>query len=251
MDKNPYAAPSVDPTANPTGKPGVEGPRDWGIWEVIGVAWETFKQNMGMLIGGFVLMVVCVYALIIPIVLLMLPAAGFGASTAPSSQYFESMVTGMMLLYPVMIAAEVFFFIGWFRFCLAALRGEALSLGTIFSGGKRLVPTFFAFVLVYICSMVGMFFLIVPGFIVGLGLSMVVPLVVDSKLSISEAMSASWEAMKGHKFRLFLFWVVTSILTMLFAIVTLYLGMLFVLPLLSLAFAEIYMCVTGRRSAES
>lgn len=73
--------------------------------------------------------------------------------------------------------------------------------------------------LVGLAISLGLLLLIVPGIIISLGLSMVYPIICDNPdIGIMDAISKSWELMKGHKWEYFTFlftfigWILLCIL---------------------------------------
>lgn len=244
MQQNPYAAPSVDPTASRT--PGQNVPQDWTIGGVLSVAWDTFKAEPLKILGTMILMGVCLYAVILPPLFFTLPPGLLeGRLETPPDPI--AIVKAVGFLVPVILILEAFLFVGWFRFTLAAVRRHPLSVGILFSGASRILPIIGAGLLCYLAVILGMIFLIVPGIIIALGFAVTLPLLADTDASVGQALSQSWDMMKGHKMKLFLFILLLSVVSVVLNLITFNLATLVLSPLFSLAFAEIYMCVTGRR----
>lgn len=242
MEHNPYAAPTVDPIASPQ-TAGGNGPRDWTIGHAIGVGWQATKENPLPLIGGFTLVLIINQG----IQSIAQRALGLGvvASNDPTAAF-----AGAMAFMPVAIVLSIYFTIGQVRVALAAARGEEFQFAQFFSGFDRLLPGILVSVVVYLGIMVGMLFLIIPGIIIALGWSMVVPLIADSKSGLGEMLSESWNSTKGQRGQIFLFYLACTGVALL-GLLALGIGLLVALPVILIAMAEVYMCVTGRRTAEA
>lgn len=241
MQQNPYAAPSVDPTAfrqNQTGN----GPRDWTIGEAIGVGWQATKNNPLPLIGGFTLVIIINQG----IQSALQRALGIGADpTDPMA-----VLSGTLAFMPIAVVIGIYFTIGQFRVALAAARGEEFQFARFFSGFDRLLPGILVSIIMYIGIALGMLFLIIPGIIISLAWSMVLPLLADSKAGISEMLTESWNATKGQRGKIFLFYFACAGVAIL-GLLALGVGILVAIPVIIIAMAEVYMCVTGRRVSES
>jgi len=241
MQQNPYAAPSVDPTAFRQNQ-AANGPRDWTIGEVIGVGWQATKRNPLPLIGGFALIIIINQG----IQSVMQSALGLGGDpTDPMAA-----ITGTLAFMPIAIVLGIYFTIGQFRVALAAARGEEIQFARFFSGFDRLLPGIIVSIIMYIGIAVGLMFLIIPGIIISLAWSMVLPLLSDSKAGITEMLSESWNSTKGQRGKIFLFYFACAGVALL-GLLALGVGILVAIPVIMIAMAEVYMCVTGRRTGDA
>jgi uncharacterized membrane protein len=240
MDQNPYAAPTVDPRPSPRTITG-NGPRDWTIGEAIGVGWEAVKANPVPLVGGFTLTLIINQAIQSGLQRVL----GLGTT---STDPIEAL-TGAMAFMPIALFLGIYFSIGHFRVAVAAARGEEFQFARFFSGFDRLLPGVLVSIVLYLGVIVGTLLLIIPGIIVGLGWSMVIPLVADTTTGPGEMLSESWNATKGQRGQLVLFFLASCGVAIL-GLLALGVGLLVALPVIMIAWAEVYMCVTGRRTAE-
>ncbi len=240
MQQNPYAAPTAAPSQE-HGHVNIEGPRDWAIGEVIGVGWNAVWKNPLVLIGG-IFVVALLQQGFTWVIGLFLPAVD-------PTDVMATMMRSVMTL-PLTLIVGTFFTIGQFRVALAAARDEPVEFGTFFSGMDRLLPGLIAVFIIYVGVFVGMIFLIIPGIIVALGWSLAYPLLADTKLSATEVLSESWSATKGHRMGLVLFGFAACGVVFL-GVLALVVGIFVAIPVLMIAFAEIYMCITGRRNSAS
>lgn len=241
MEHNPYAAPTVDPTASPQNLTG-NGPRDWTVGHAIGVGWAATKANPLPLVGGFTLV------LIINQGIQSALQSALGMSGNPADPM--AAITSAAAFLPIALVLGIYFTIGQFRVAIAAARGEEFQFARFFSGFDRLLPGILVSIVVYLGIILGLVFLIIPGIIISLGWSMVLPLLSDSRAGLGEMLSESWHATKGQRGQIFLFYV-ACVGVALLGLLGLVVGVLVAIPVIMIAMAEVYMCVTGRRQSES
>jgi hypothetical protein len=163
-----------------------------------------------------------------------------GAMDAGDTAY--SIIALVCMLLNLLLNA--FFQVGLIRIGLAAARGQAPQFGDLFSGGSRLFPLLGALILTGIGVFFGFVLLIVPGVILGLGLSLTNYYVVDQKMGPIDAMKASWAATTGSKGKIFLFGLVTMLL-MIGGYLACCVGICVALPVAMLGFATIYLRLSG------
>jgi TM2 domain-containing membrane protein YozV len=243
MENNPYAAPQVDPTPSPESHAQGEGPREWSVGAALNVGIEAVKKNPGVLIGGY----------LVVIILQQIIQSGINYALVGSVEQSADPLAALRnagTTAPVSMVIGVFFTIGQMRVALAAARDEPIDFGLFFSGFDRLLPGILLMVLMYLGIIAGTILLIVPGVIVALAWSMSFASLADTKMGTLELLSDSWEATKGHKFAILIFGF-ASIGVFLLGVLALFVGIFVAYPIVMVAFAEIYMCITGRRTAEA
>jgi uncharacterized membrane protein len=108
-----------------------------------------------------------------------------------------------------------------------------------------MVPMLLAMIVNAILVTIGMVFLIVPGIIIAIGLSMYAPLIVDQGLSGIDALRKSWEITKGQKMNLFLFGLVAFMLMCAGLVACMVGALLLSLPLSVVAWAWVYLRIKG------
>jgi uncharacterized membrane protein len=243
MEHNPYAAPQVDPNPSPQSRTQVDGPREWSVGSALNVGIEAVKRDPGVLIGG---------SLVI-LILQQLIQSGIGYAILGNADQPTEPLAALRhagTTAPITMVIGVFFTIGQMRVALAAARREAIDFGLFFSGFDRLLPGILLMILMYLGVILGTILLIIPGIIVALAWSMSFASLADTKMGALEILSDSWEATKGHKLAILIFGF-ASIGVILLGLLALFVGIFVAYPILMVAFAEIYMCITGRRTAEA
>jgi uncharacterized membrane protein len=102
--------------------------------------------------------------------------------------------------------------------------------------------------LTFMAVALGMVFLIVPGVILALGLSMTTLCIVDKNLGAIDAMKESWRITTGHKGGLFVYGLLAFAL-ILAGVLACCLGTLVAGPIAAIGYAYIYLRLTGQPTA--
>lgn len=123
--------------------------------------------------------------------------------------------------------------VGAATFFLKIVRGQQECLEDIFEGFRtNYVASLVALVLTFIVVFLGFLLLIVPGVILGLGLSQTFYILADDKeISGVDAMKKSWEMMDGYKVK-FLLLCLLYFLMVIAGLLALVVGIFFVIPII-------------------
>ena len=123
--------------------------------------------------------------------------------------------------------------VGAATFFLKIVRGQQERLEDIFEGFRtNYVASLVALVLTFIVVFLGFLLLIVPGVILGLGLSQTFYILADDKeISGVDAMKKSWEMMDGYKVK-FLLLCLLYFLMVIAGLLALVVGIFFVIPII-------------------
>lgn len=233
MEQNPYAAPIADPTG-PTAREVAGAPREWSIGGALNTGLEAVKRQPVELVGGYFLtMAIAVVAQMVPGALL------------PGGESLVGNALTTLLGSIVGVIVGAFVTIGQIRAAIAAARGERVELSVFFSGGDRLGTGILVNLIVGAGVWVGLIFLIIPGIIVALGWSLAMFFVADGDESTGDCLAKSWDATKGHKWRIFSFAFVAALVGIL-GLFALGIGLLIAIPIVAVAFAQVFLALTGR-----
>lgn len=128
---------------------------------------------------------------------------------------------------------------GTMNLFLKVARGQEYQLSDIFGGGRWFMQMLVTLFLYQVLTGIGSMLCLVPGIIVGLGLQMAIPLVVDKDMGAVDALKESWRITTGHKMNLFVFGLLSfgAVLIGMFACCV---GVFAVAPILGVAQAMIY-----------
>jgi uncharacterized membrane protein len=137
--------------------------------------------------------------------------------------------------------------IGFATFAMKLSREGDTDIEHIFSGFKQFGQSVVAYLLYIIAVLAGCILLIIPGIIIGLGLSQTFFIMADKPgISGVDALRESWDIMDGRKGEYFVFslrFIGWSIL----CVFTLLIGFLWLIPYMQVSFAKFYdMAKTGR-----
>ncbi|HLG13721.1 MAG TPA: zinc-ribbon domain-containing protein [Blastocatellia bacterium] len=152
----------------------------------------------------------------------------------------------MFLLMPV----AVFLTGGLWRSAFKQLRGGRLEFKDLFSGGDCFFRVLGATIVVGLLVMVATMLCIIPGFIVSGLLFFTVPLIVERRMGVFEAMGASYEATKPNLLMFTLFAFVVSLIASA-GYYACYVGLLATYPLLFTMTAVAYRDCFGLPGAVS
>jgi uncharacterized membrane protein len=175
----------------------------------------------------------------IPVVLLAVKAV------APQSVDYL-IINGICTL--TNFALNFFFSVGLTKIYVAAARGEVPDFGDLFGGGPRLLPAMGAGILASLGAFFGLLLFIVPGVIFTLAWCLATFFVVDAELGPISALRESWVATKGHRWKLLGFFFV-SVFILFFGVCAFLVGFFIAIPLCMVAFATIYLRLSGRADA--
>ena len=121
------------------------------------------------------------------------------------------------------------------------------SFNHIFEGFKPLLNILLAFLSINLITLVGLFFLILPGIILSLGLSMTYFIIAENpEISFKKAIKQSWKIMDGRKMQLFklhLYFIPWYVLGILFFIV----GVFVVMPWHNVSLANFYKVISENK----
>jgi uncharacterized membrane protein len=206
------------------------------IGDCVRFGWETFKQRPWILIGAFLLAMVIAA---LPGMFGPQPTVGpDGEIIPPPATTFGTIVA------LVSIVVSMFVGLGLTTFSLRAHDNiKGVQIADLWNPAPfwRFVG---AHILTVIAIALGFVALIVPGFILSMGLAFVSYLVVDRGLGPIEAIKESWRITKGHKWQLFLLFLTLLGLNVLGAL-ALIIGIFVTVPITMLAFAHAYRTLNG------
>jgi uncharacterized membrane protein len=143
------------------------------------------------------------------------------------------------------IALSAFFQAGFLRICIAAARGQAPQIGMLFSGGDRWLAMLGFNFLAILGLAIGLALLIVPAVLFGLGIYLAPYFLVDANMGPIEAMTASWDATRGQRGKLFGFGLL-CFLIMIAGLAACCIGIIPATDLVYLAGAIVYTRISGR-----
>lgn len=109
---------------------------------------------------------------------------------------------------------QIFLNLGLLKMLITLDRGGEAELDMLWGQGGSFLSAVIASIVVGIAVVLGFILLIVPGVIIGLGLSMTMLIIIDRGSDPISAIQESWELTDGHKTFLFMQGLLMFVLTM-------------------------------------
>jgi len=183
--------------------------------------WEALKREPAILIG-FVLLKIPVTAMV---AIMLGGSSAIGSAFAPEGvRHLQSLLWGS-----IFALLDGIFSIGILYAALRVLRKEPVPFATFFAGFTRFVPVVIGLVLMELIVGFGIMFFVAPGIIFALAFSQWALLVMDRNVDAREALSRSWQMMRGYKADYFLLWLVLIAINIL-GLIPLGLGLIVTVP---------------------
>ena len=126
---------------------------------------------------------------------------------------------------------------------LKAARGDKLEIKNMFEAFQNYWNAVLASLLVTVIVIIGFFLLIVPGIIFACKLAFTPYLVVDRKMTVIEAVKASWDMTRGHAWKVFLIGLL-AIPISIAGLICFGVGIILSLMWILMAFASLYHAVS-------
>ncbi|HEU4753150.1 MAG TPA: hypothetical protein VFU47_08575, partial [Armatimonadota bacterium] len=139
---------------------------------------------------------------------------------------------------------SLYFMCGMERTAAKQLRGEPIAVGDLFTAGDVYLPALGATIITGFLVTVGAIFCYVPGLLLAGMFSLVIPIIVEERVGVMEAIGKSWEATKPHMWMYLVWYLLISLILSLGASVC-YIGMVATIPIYSIAMMVAYRDVFG------
>jgi phage FluMu protein Com len=244
---NPYQSPAAYGTMPPLLSPSGEIQHTIiDVGDIFSRTWTIFKQQWGM----------------IWVAILIIGGINFGASMMlnflqmileqAARQQREIALAGIVVIVVGRLGLAVltvWLNIGQAIYMLKIARGEPADLGTIFSGGQKLLTVLLASILYGLIVLGGFLLLIIPAIIFSLMFSQFLYLIVDRGVGVTDSLSLSKEITRGNKMTMFAINLL-SLLLFIAACLPCCLGLLVATPYFTLMNPVIYLTMTGQPTAD-
>ena len=252
MDNNYYAPPNADLEQEPAPGEKVLLPSNWGPMDVYQLAWAVIQKELGvwLAVAGVVFGTSLLQAMIGQV--LTFGVSLLGANMPADQQSVFGLLGSLASLGTSLIfwPINIWLAVGQARISLAAVRGEPITLGQLFSGLPWLLSALGGAILVGLGTFVGVLLLIAPGVIFASGMLLFTLVVVDQNPGALSAIGQSWAISDGYKGRIFLSVFVAGLALFILTVCTCGLGgLLFIAaaPLFSVGLALIYESILSEK----
>lgn len=192
--------------------------------DLLDQSWRIFKNNLGPLLGGFVLMMATGG-----------PSNFFSYGSYnwdwPSYLPWLSQLVQFVLYGPLML--------GYYKMVRSAVTGQRVEFMDLFYGFSRFWPAFLAYFVSALFSIIGMLFCIIPGMLVALVYLPVYLFILEGENDFWKAMESSRKMVMNN----FAQWLLLGLVLLLFNLVGMLLccvGMFVTAPMTSIVIALAY-----------
>ena len=245
---NPFASPAMAAAQNPAAGEFGPGVATWpsGRLEAthaLSVAWNIYKDNLGVVFGGFIVIVVINY--VISFIQQMIQIAVVGAANPAPGDLPPAMFAVIVLFFFISQAVQIFLTIGFVRILLEVSRGRRPEFGMLFSGGPWFLRAFFGGLLYGLMVVLGCIALLLPGIYLALRYWPYLHFIVDKNCGVGQSFSLAGQATKDNMGEGVIMALISFGLMML-GLLMLCIGVFATLPLVSLCWTIAYLMITGQ-----
>ncbi|MGH9799453.1 MAG: zinc-ribbon domain-containing protein [Blastocatellia bacterium] len=181
-------------------------------WEWIGEGWQMFAEKWQVWVVQILVMLLIFAVPVVPFYVMMF-SMQLGATDDQLPEWSPVVVVLAFGIGLLLFLGGPFFYSGFCKTAFKQLRGEQITVGDLFSGGDVFLRVLGAAIVIGILAAIGTLLCILPGLVVAGLLYFTLPLIIERDLSISEAISASYEAAKANWLMFTLFAIVVSFLS--------------------------------------
>jgi hypothetical protein len=168
------------------------------VSEIMNSAWKLYTQELGLMLGAAVIMTFLPLLLVLPCVI---PVAVGVAAVQDEEAALLLVIPAIIVFIPILLAFTAAMSLGNTRLYLNIARGDGPSIGNIFWGftaeGRPLIlPTMLVLLAAGVLTLVGFLLCCAPGLLVSMCWWPALPLLVDRRLSGSDAIGQTVEYCK-------------------------------------------------------
>lgn len=171
------------------------------VGEIMVSAWKLYTQELGLMLGATVIMTFLPALVILPCVIPIGIAAAAAAAAGDEEAILLIVIPAVIILLPVLLALGAAMQLGQTKLYLNIARGDGPSIGDLFWGFKAegrplILPALLVMVAVGALMLVGTILCCAPGILVMLSAWPALPLLVDRRLTGSDAIGQTIEFCK-------------------------------------------------------
>ena len=181
----------------------------FGEW--ISEGWNMFAEQWRVWVLNTLVLSLVTVVPIAGIYFLMFVVLSASAGSGGAGVGF--VMLGLIFVAVILVALLATYLVGgMYHTAFKQLRGEPISTSDLFSAGDRVPSVLGASILVGILVVIGTLLCVIPGFIVAGALYFTLPLVIERRLGVIEAIQTSRDATRGDLFMFVLFALVASLI---------------------------------------
>ena len=163
---------------------------DFDIVKLVKAGWERINGVKSQFVAGFAIYIV------MAIVVQLLLGLVFPQGTVEAPNFLNQQIVGI-LSYPVLMPIMA----GVMMMAIKHSRGEMIHFKSVFDYFHLTGKLALAGLLIYIFTLIGFILLVLPGIYVSVAYAFTVPLIVDKKMEVWEAMEHSRQTVTKHWFK--------------------------------------------------
>ena len=217
-------------------------------WRMFTEQWKVWVVNALIFFG---ISVIPVLALFVGFYLFLFSVMSAAPSSGPA-QIPGEVMAGFFVFFPLLflflMVAQSFLLGGMHLSAMKQLRGGTIEVRDLFSGSSYFLPILGATLLIALFAMIGYLLCVLPAFVVIAATFFTVPLIIDRRLGVVEAMKTSYELTKKNIWMFTLFAFVLYFLSSAGSYAC-YIGILVTYPLLFTVTAVAYRDLFGLEGA--
>jgi len=233
---NPYSSPNLPKEEKAAIGGGSGQPTTVTFDEVFSYAWESWKANLGILVGATAAM----WGVSIAVSIVTEIFNAVMAAADPDLLLLAALISGV-----IQNCVNVFMAIGMVQITLDLLRTGRADFGTLFSGGGRLLPVLGAGIIAGIAMVIGFLLLIVPGIFLALMFWGYYYQIIDRKSKAMESFSDAYQYCNINKGTTFVLWLASMGIAII-GVLALCIGLLFAAPLIAMMSTVAYLKMSGQ-----
>lgn len=206
-------------------------------FDAISEAWNLLTKQMGAWV-----LATLIYSVIVGGAMMFLYGITIGAALIGGGSDGPNIGAMLVGFTAMMLAASVgagFFLGGFQNMAQKQLRGEQIQVGDLFGAGYATMPMIGAYLLIGLAASFGSYLLVLPGMLLASLWMLTGAYIVDRRMGAIEAMTASWNAIKGDMWSALGLYLVASLLASAGSFLC-GVGVLFTMPILFLVQAIVY-----------
>ncbi len=209
------------------------------IGDIFNYSLKVWKENLGILIGATLLVFSLAFGLAFFQSIVESMLKGIDQRPTAASSIFALFFTILSNVF------QAFIGIGNLQLMLALLRRQPASIGMLFSGGERLLPTIGVSILLGLAITMGFLLLIIPGIIVILFYWPSYYLVIDRRTPVMQSFAVARIITKGNEVTFFVMGLLAFAIFLVGAL-ALCVGIFAAQPLALLMFVCAYLMMSGQ-----
>ena len=223
--------------------------KKFSVTEALSVGWNIFTKNPWLYIGIFLVYGLLPYAIQYGAGFLFKPLQQM-VDQNQNMQYLEILLGIKSLILQIIIfVVSSFLSAGILGISLSAVRGKTVVFSDLFTQKKNILGYIVASFIIGLVSIPAYILFIIPGIIWTTATYIALYLVIDKQMNPVLAIQESMRLTKGSRMTIFLWGIVSVILTIAGAI-PLFLGLLIVPPITTFAHAYIYTKLIPKKTAK-